>query len=242
VRRLHLDGGGYSHPGRRRTNADVWAATCRRAVLSDGAGMWGVWAAHEAVQAAMHSPPGCLVAAVRSAHAAVGDVDAGALATLVAIEVLGPDPGRAAHGDGRQCLEVANVGDSRCLLAAADGRVEWLTELHNGAAELAREGVIAVHEVATHPFRHRLTRSLGGSTAEPDVAAITVGPGDRIVLVTDGVHGALDAATLDRLARAGSPPAAAESMVLTAFEAGATDNITAVVVEVVGVGAGGDAG
>ncbi len=236
VMRLHLRADGATHPGRRRANADAWASTCRRAVLSDGAGMWGVPAANEAVQAAMHVPPGSLTDAVRAADGAVHDVSVDAFATLVAVEVGG-------SGDGTAELEVANVGDSRCLLAPVDGGCRWLTEPHNGAADLVRAGVIGADEVAGHPFRHHLTRSLGADDAAPDVMSITVAAGDRLLLVTDGVHASLDLSALARLLDGGGPGVAA-SIVLAAFAEGATDNMTAVVLDVVdgGLGRGDRAG
>jgi protein phosphatase len=240
VTRAHFSTVGASHPGRRRTNADAWSASTRRAVIADGAGEYGLWAAQEAVAAAMHTPPGNVRAAIRSADAAVRAVDAHAGSTIVVVELtdasaraaattinLGADAG-VDHGPSE--ITVGHVGDSRCLLVAEGKGSAWLTEMHNGAAELVRSGVIGPAEAADHPFQHRLTRSLGGSTATPDLRRVTVRSGDRLVLLTDGVHAALDLAEIDELARRTGDPALA--LVDAAFAAGATDNITAVVLDV----------
>jgi protein phosphatase len=95
--------------------------------------------------------------------------------TLVALLVSG---GRAA---------VAHVGDSRMYRVRA-GRIRQLTDDHSLVGELQRRGEISADAAREHPHRHVLTRALGvRAEAEPDLAELTVEPGDVFVLCTDGL-------------------------------------------------------
>jgi protein phosphatase len=79
-----------------------------------------------------------------------------------------------------------------------------------------------------------LTRCIGGGqpSCEADVGEFATEPGDRFVLVSDGVWSVVPHAELMRLSRTGSPQAAAEKLVDAALAAGGPDNATAVVVDV----------
>lgn len=241
--RAHFQVGASSHPGRRHDNADAWSATARRVVVCDGAGPLGPWSAREAVQAAMHMPTGDVVAVIDASNRAVRAVGDGTASTIVLIELAeigsgDPDPAAAADCAVRDvaAVTVAHVGDSRCLYVSAEAGCAWLTEAHNGAAELVRGGIIDPAEAPMHPFRHRLTRSLGSPAATPEVRTLGARAGDRLVLVTDGVHATLDMRSIETHARTPGLNDAAAGLVDAAFAQGATDNMTAVVAEIVAAG------
>lgn len=116
---------------------------------------------------------------------------------------------------------VGHIGDTR------------LCRLRDGAWE-----VLTTDHAVRHPD-NLLTRCIGGG--QPDCVADRFGfdtrPGDRFVLLTDGVWSAVVDAELPRLVGRGEPQAVAEALVRAALAAGGPDNATAVVVEVRAVAA-----
>ena len=122
---------------------------------------------------------------------------------------------------GREAT-VLHVGDTRAW-HFRDGVLTQLTEDH----ALDRPGL-----------KHVLYRAVGiEQDIRLDVRAVHLEPHDRLLLTTDGVHGVVDQDTLARLlSRRGSPDADARAVVQAARAAGATDNATAVMVDVVRVG------
>ena len=131
---------------------------------------------------------------------------------------------------GRSRWLVAHVGDSPGWLVSAGGGTR-LTHDHTLAAELLRAGSLTPADADRHPGRHVLSRSIGGEQhVRPDVAAVELGPGDQLVLASDGVADVLDAAGVAAaVAGAGSAEDAARALVDAALAAGTTDNVTTVV-------------
>lgn len=113
-----------------------------------------------------------------------------------------------------------HVGDSRIYRLRA-GELAALTEDHN----LGQQGM-----------PHLLTRSLGTrESVGPDCAMDRAAAGDRYLLCTDGVTGALgDDEIAEILRRKGDPGRAAGAVVAAALAAGSSDNATAVIVDVAG--------
>jgi protein phosphatase len=132
-------------------------------------------------------------------------------------------------------LALANVGDSRIYVYAGD-ELAQLTEDHSLVAQLVRDGTLTASQADRHPQRNVLTRALG---IDPDVAVdaweLLPLTGDRFVLCSDGLSNELTddqiAAVLRRLA---DPQEAANELVRLANENGGRDNITVVVVDVIG--------
>ena len=86
--------------------------------------------------------------------------------------------------------------------------------------------------MTTHPRRHILTQALGyPEYIEPHVTHIDLLPKDRYLLSSDGLHGVLTQEAISRtLRRSETPDEAAASLIEQTIEAGAPDNVTAVVV------------
>ena len=223
--------------GPRRDNQDRCAAGATWAVVSDGAGgqPGGALAATLTVDAvgtrlarAGPAPDEALVIrAVDAAHAAVRDRQAAdaRVATMAATLTLA----LAAEPGGRLWL-LANVGDSPAWLVGPAGAVR-VTEDHNAAAEMVRAGVLTAEEARRSPGRHLITRAIGAAEPPaPDVALVPLPPGGRLVLASDGL-GVLDGeAIMEVVADTPEPPTIARRLVAEALAAGATDNVTAVVV------------
>jgi PPM family protein phosphatase len=136
-------------------------------------------------------------------------------------------------GTPQPCWAVFHVGDSRVYLLSG-GRLERISTDHSVVQELLDAGMIRAGDVASHPQRHLVTRALGvGSPGDPDVALVPVEPGQRFLACSDGLTGEMDDEEIARLlAGAADPGEAAAVLVRTAADRGASDNVTAVVVEV----------
>ena len=128
---------------------------------------------------------------------------------------------------------IAHLGDSRAYLFR-DGRVQRLTSDHTIVQAVVDAGEITEEEAAHHPNRSVLTRHvLMKPPSKPDSSAVGLQPGDRILLCSDGLHGLVDDTTLAAiLARHPSPADACQVLIEAANQAGGSDNITAVVVNV----------
>jgi protein phosphatase len=101
------------------------------------------------------------------------------------------------------------------------------------ATVLARDPEFDQAQLAQHPMRHVLTNVLGArDDTEVEVGERKLGPGDVLLLCSDGLYGSLDDATLQiLLAGPGRLEEIAERLVVTALERGGSDNITAVIVK-----------
>ena len=135
-------------------------------------------------------------------------------------------------GDREQWV-VLNVGDSR-VYRLADQRLEQLTRDHSEVAELVAAGLLEPADVATHPRRNVITRSLGTDPGpEPDVRALDPAPGECFLVCSDGLTNEIDdGEVLHLLEQHPEPQEAADALVTAAVRAGGRDNVTVVVVAV----------
>ncbi len=148
-------------------------------------------------------------AAIRAAHEGVlqavaeGRGRAGMGTTVVAAVVTDDE------------VVVGSVGDSG-LMVVDDGGLEQLTTVDRAAFG-------------------GLTAFAGDGYDDPDPHVRTLRPDGRLrlLLATDGLTDVLDEGTAAPLAREGSPSEAAAALVDATVEAGAPDNVTVVVLDVV---------
>jgi PPM family protein phosphatase len=130
--------------------------------------------------------------------------------------------------------EVAHVGDSRAYLLRS-GSLSPVTEDHSLVAELVRSGDLTRAQAAEHPQKNLITRALGAEDeVEVDTAVLAVEAGDRFLLCSDGLT---DMVPEDRISEIltespGDPERAARRLLSEALEAGGTDNVTVVVMDV----------
>jgi PPM family protein phosphatase len=130
--------------------------------------------------------------------------------------------------------EVAHVGDSRAYLLRS-GNLSPVTEDHSLVAELVRSGDLTRAQAAEHPQKNLITRALGAEDdVEVDTAVLAVEAGDRFLLCSDGLT---DMVPEDRILgilteSQDDPERAARRLLSAALEAGGTDNVTVVVVDV----------
>ena len=128
---------------------------------------------------------------------------------------------------------VSHVGDSRCYLVR-NGKARQVTQDHTLVNQQRKIGLITAEEVATSDSRHVLIRSLGPEMfVSPDTTAITLQPGDVLVLCTDGLHDEMSEEIIAEIVSQKKPmDVVAKELVARAVEIDGGDNTTAQVVRV----------
>ena len=135
---------------------------------------------------------------------------------------------------GNNKLALAHIGDSRAYLAR-DGGLTQITRDHSFVQDLVDEGRITAAEADHHPQRSLVTRVLTGQQADrPDLSLREARVGDRYLICSDGLSDYVAGDTIaEALAETPDPAAAAEHLVDLALRAGAPDNVTCIVADVV---------
>ena len=162
--------------------------------------------------------------AVKDAHRAVQKDAPGSGTTLTAALVLG------------QQVTIGHVGDSRAYAIYPAGHVDQLTHDHSLVKRLEELGHLNKEEAANFPHRNVLIRALGqGDNLEVDIFTIPFPRNGTLMLCSDGLWGVVseheilrslnDAPTLER---------ACQNMVSAANMAGGPDNISVVLVQMIG--------
>jgi protein phosphatase len=127
---------------------------------------------------------------------------------------------------------VANVGDSRAYLQRGNALTQ-VTRDHTVVAEEVVQGRLTVDAARRDPRRNRLTHVIGThprlESKLPDVFELTLLPGDRLLLCSDGLYDVLDDGDMRRALQDQDPGDAARELVQSAKERGTRDNATAVV-------------
>jgi protein phosphatase len=128
---------------------------------------------------------------------------------------------------------VSHVGDSRCYLVR-NGKARQITQDHTWVNEQRKMGIISASDISSSDSRHVLIRSVGPEMfVSPDTAAVSLQPGDVLVLCTDGVHDETDEATIARIvSQKKSADELARELVAHAVEVDGGDNTTAQVIRV----------
>jgi protein phosphatase len=236
---LFLEPFGVTDAGKvRRNNEDAYLVGEGRDetlfVIADGIGGFeaGEVASRIAIEVLKELEPGApFEAAIREANRRIlafgrGDERlSGMGTTLVALRFGGTRE--------RPVTEVAHVGDSRAYLLRG-GSLKPLTEDHSLVAELVRSGELTRDQAAEHPQKNLITRALGAEEeVDVDTAVLPVEAGDRILLCSDGLSDMVPEGRISEILAdsPGDPETAARRLLSAALDAGGTDNVTVVVVD-----------
>ena len=133
--------------------------------------------------------------------------------------------------DDGEMVHVAHVGDSRCYRRRA-GVLELLTHDHSLVNDVLESHPDVDDALLARMPRHVVTRALGmEESVRVSVRSLRVMPDDVYLLCSDGVTDALDDGRLDELlGEARSPYEHCKTLLQAAVEAGAQDNVAAVVI------------
>ena len=131
---------------------------------------------------------------------------------------------------------IGQIGDSRIYLLR-DGALTQLTKDHSYVQEQVDAGLLTPEQARYHPYSNVITRCVGASeSVEADIYEGEMKPGDVFLLASDGLTGMVDDRRLQTmlLARSG-PGRIVDALIAEANGRGGLDNITAIVIQVVGV-------
>ncbi len=249
--------GAATDPGQIRTNnEDAFVARANVWAVADGMGGHNAGeVASEIAVTTLRERLGNGAASVDVAVAAVVEANAsifhgahsnadqrGMGTTLAALVMLQPlaDPSNPQQGPANEQppsrLALLNVGDSRSYLWRS-GVLHRASIDHSYVQELVATGHITEAEARTHPRRNIVTRALGiEPTVRVDTWTFPLVRNDRFVLCSDGLVDEVDDDDIRTIivANPDDPQAAAEQLVAKANANGGRDNVTVVVVDVLG--------
>ncbi|HET8595264.1 MAG TPA: protein phosphatase 2C domain-containing protein [Intrasporangium sp.] len=131
---------------------------------------------------------------------------------------------------------VFNLGDSR-VYRLLDGELRQVTVDHSQVWELVQRGELTPEQARNHPGRNVVTRTLGREPmGQVDTWVFPPYAGERFLICSDGLSNELTTAELEQvLTTVDDVQGAADELVRRAVEAGARDNVTAIVVALPGV-------
>ncbi|WP_062210345.1 PP2C family protein-serine/threonine phosphatase [Demequina oxidasica] len=139
-------------------------------------------------------------------------------------------------------LAMAHIGDSRAYLLR-DGEFDQVTTDHSFVQHLVDTGRLSVADAENHPKRSMLLRVLGDIDADVpvDISVRETRPGDRWMLCSDGLSGVVSRDTIHRtMLEVEHPADCADALVSLAIAAGAPDNVTCIIGDIVDIDASPD--
>ncbi|MBI2795840.1 MAG: Stp1/IreP family PP2C-type Ser/Thr phosphatase [Gemmatimonadetes bacterium] len=131
---------------------------------------------------------------------------------------------------------IGQVGDSRVYLLR-NGVLHQVTKDHSYVQEQVDAGYLTPEQARYHPYSNVITRCVGaGETVDPDTYTGQVLAGDIFLVASDGLTGMVDDRRIAQLLLARTTPARmVENLIREANGRGGLDNITAIVVQVMGI-------
>ncbi|WP_040155266.1 PP2C family protein-serine/threonine phosphatase [Mobilicoccus massiliensis] len=135
---------------------------------------------------------------------------------------------------GSTGLALVHIGDSRAFLLR-DGEVNQITRDHSFVQSLVDSGRITEEDAEHHPQRSLVTRVLTGAPEdEPDLSMRQARLGDRYLICSDGLSDYVGRDTIVDVLKAGMGPGeTADKLVDLTLRAGAPDNVTIVIGDIV---------
>lgn len=136
------------------------------------------------------------------------------------------------------CAWIGQIGDTR-LYWIRGRSVQLVTRDHTLAQDLVDSGALNAREAEDHYASHVLTRCLGVCPDHaPDLLLrpLRLRAGDRLLLTSDGLVKAIPTEELPRYLAEGSVEETAARLEAASLAAGAPDNVTVVLLEVVDPG------
>ena len=136
------------------------------------------------------------------------------------------------RSDGSTWL--GHAGDCRAYRYRG-GRLTQVSTDHTLVQDLLDAKRITPEQAKDHPHAHVVTVTVGADPDELDaeVSKLDVKPGDRVMMCSDGLHGAVPLLDMQgTIALNDSPRRAMRMLVRNALQTGGTDNITAVMVDI----------
>ncbi len=175
-------------------------------------------------QALQESLQEVMESSIKEAHRYVQREAPGSGTTVTAVLILG------------QQMTVAHVGDSRAYAVFPDGRMDTITRDHSLVKRLEELGHLSKDEAANFPHRNVLIRALGqGESLEADVFTVPFPTPGYLMICSDGLWGVINDRDMYRtITEAPNLHRACQSLVDAANVAGGPDNISVILVQMIG--------
>jgi protein phosphatase len=225
----------------RRNNEDAGYAAVDLLVVADGMG------GHEAGELASAATIAAVVAAASNSIGADEVLNELADAVITSGEYIADvvSGNRDLAGMGTtmtvvalrgERIAMAHVGDSRAYVYR-DGELQQMTKDHTFVQSLVDSGEITLEQAAVHPRRNLMMRAIDGIHAvEVDLSVRETRNGDRFLLCSDGLCGVIDSNQISECLSHDDLTQAVTLLIDAAMSAGAPDNITVIVADVVSDG------
>lgn len=135
-----------------------------------------------------------------------------------------------------QQITFAHVGDSRASFVYPDGRIENITRDHSLVQRLQELGHITPEEAENYPHRNVLYKALGqGDILEPEIFTIAFPQSGTLMISSDGMWGVVAEKDIIRAVNESTTlQRACQNLVSAANAAGGPDNISVVLVQLIG--------
>jgi protein phosphatase len=129
-------------------------------------------------------------------------------------------------------IVIASVGDSRAYLCDGGG-LRAVTRDQTWINDVGRPLGLDEESLKSHPMRHVLTMAIGSAgPLSVNYYQERFGPGQLLLLCSDGLHGVVETRDIERILRDGGADGSLEAKVARLIEAarqaGGPDNITAI--------------
>lgn len=228
-----------THPGfKREQNEDSYYVGPRLLVVADGMGGHAAGEVASAItadhfaqidQSALdHDLYIPLTAAIDQSNDAI----AAAVGKDPALTGMGTTATAILFGDKR--IAVANVGDSRAYLYQPDrGALTQLTSDDSFVQMLVDSGEISAEQALHHPYRSVVVKSMNGTRVKPRFTSLVRMYGDRYLVCSDGLTDFVDLDDIENALHTEDPARCAEQLIALTLEAGAPDNVTVIVADLV---------
>lgn len=144
--------------------------------------------------------------------------------TIVALQISG------------NIATIGHVGDSRLYRLDSRGNLFRETQDHSIVEEEVRAGRMTPEQAENHPSKNVISRALGAeSGVEVDMKTIMFEPNTTFLLCSDGITRHIsDSEIRELLALQHQPVTICQEMKQICYERGAEDNLTAVIIKVLG--------
>jgi protein phosphatase len=130
----------------------------------------------------------------------------------------------------------AHVGDSRAyyLQRAASQEFTQITRDDSFVQYLVDRGLITPEQAREHPRRNVILKALNGMSVTPQFSTLAPLIGDRYLLCSDGLSDYVDRSAIEDTLRSNADrEEAADALIQLSLDAGAPDNVTVIVADVV---------
>lgn len=130
-----------------------------------------------------------------------------------------------------ECLQVANVGDSRLYVIGDD--IRQITEDHSYVEEMIKLGSLDRESARTHPQKNIITRAIGADdTVTPDFFTVKLKKDDIVLMCSDGLSNMLeDDEILMILKKERDLAGMVSELVAAANNNGGKDNVSVIVID-----------